>query len=147
MTEAMSEAVKILYKGAIDNLIFLKRQQWILTNYSLVVYAIMVALARNATSVEKTILVFVVLCAYSYSIACMVHIQNTQKRLRSNLSHIYQVHFTPEEREFYKLWPAPPGFWHTPLFIVGLIAANTAALAVSVYVIVRTPYLLAAIPT
>ena len=34
---SMSEAVKILYKGAIDNIIFLKRQQWVITNYALVI--------------------------------------------------------------------------------------------------------------
>jgi hypothetical protein len=143
----MSEGVKILYKGAIDNIIFLKRQQWIITNYSLVVYAIMAALARNATSVEKTILVVVALLAYGYSVACMLHTQNTMKRLRASMSHIYQTYFSVEEREVYKLWQAAPGFWYTPLFIGGLIAANSAALAVTVYVVVRTPYLLSAYPT
>jgi hypothetical protein len=148
MTEpTMSEGVKILYKGAIDNIIFLKRQQWIITNYSLVVYAIMAALARNAGNVEKTILVVVALCAFGYSVACMVHTQGTMKRLRDSMSHIYQTYFSLEEREAYKLWPAPPGFWYTPLFIGGLIAANSTALAVTVYVILRTPYLLSAVPT
>ncbi|MDO8398413.1 MAG: hypothetical protein Q7T45_11405 [Bradyrhizobium sp.] len=147
MTETMSEGVKILYKGAIDNIIFLKRQQWIITNYSLVVYAIMAALAKNATSVEKTILVVVSLCAFGYSAACMLHTQNTMKRLRASMSHIYQTYFSVEEREVYKLWQAAPGFWYTPLFIGGLIAANSTALAVTVYVIVRTPYLLSSVAT
>jgi hypothetical protein len=147
MTEAvMSEGVKILYKGAIDNIIFLKRQQWIITNYSLVVYAIMAALDRNAESVEKTVLVVVSLCAFSYGIACVIHTQSTMKRLRDSMSHIYQTYFSSEEREAYKLWPAAPGFWYTPLFIGGLIATNSAALAVTIYIIVRTPYLLSALP-
>jgi hypothetical protein len=116
MAEPMSEGVKILYKGAIDNIIFLKRQQWIITNYSLVVYAIMAALARNATSVEKTILVVVALCAFAYSAACMLHTQSTMRRLRASMSHIYQTYFSVEERETYKLWQAPPGFLVYPAF-------------------------------
>src|SRR6478752_70632 len=94
MTETMSEGVKILYKGAIDNIIFLKRQQWIITNYSLVVYAIMAALARNANSVEKTVLVVAVLGAFGYSAACMLHTQSTMKRLRASMAHIYQTYFS-----------------------------------------------------
>jgi hypothetical protein len=140
----MSEGVKILYKGAIDNVIFLKRQQWIITNYSLVVYAIMVALARNATSVEKTVLVFISLIAFAYAISCMVHTERTMRRLRTTQWHIYQTYFTAEERATYQLWERLPGFWYNPLFIGGLLAANALSAAAAVYVILRTPYLLGA---
>lgn len=139
----MSEGVKILYKGAIDNIIFLKRQQWIITNYSLIVYAIMVALARRATDVEKTILVIISLIAFGYAVACMLHTQNTMKRLRTSMAHIYQTYFNADERAVYQLWQTVPGFWYTPLFIGGLIATNTLAVSAAIYVILRVPYLLA----
>jgi L-asparagine transporter-like permease len=31
--------VEVAYKDAVDNIIFLKRQQWVATNYALLVYA------------------------------------------------------------------------------------------------------------
>jgi hypothetical protein len=140
----MSEGVKILYKGVIDNIIFLKLQQWIITNYSLVVYAIMVALARHADDFEKKLLVGISLVAFAYAISCMMHTQSTMKRLRTTQWHIYQDYFTVAERETYQLWSKMPGFWYTPLFIGGLIVANVLAVAAAIYMILRVPYLLAA---
>jgi hypothetical protein len=35
----MPEHVGAAYKDAVDNIIFLKRQQWLATNYALLVYA------------------------------------------------------------------------------------------------------------
>jgi hypothetical protein len=136
----MSEGVKILYKGAIDNVIFLKRQQWIITNYSLVAYAAVVALAKNATAVEKTILVLLAVAASFYAVSCMLHTQHTLGKLRASIDHIYRTHFTEQERADYRFWPVPPGFWYTPLFIVGLIATNLIAAAAAIYLILRVPY-------
>jgi hypothetical protein len=35
----MSEHVGAAYKAAVDNILFLKRQQWLATNYALILYA------------------------------------------------------------------------------------------------------------
>src|SRR5262249_48875674 len=37
--QQMPEHVETAYKGAVDNIVFLKRQQWLATNYALLVYA------------------------------------------------------------------------------------------------------------
>ena len=37
--QQMPEHVGTAYKDAVDNIIFLKRQQWLATNYALLVYA------------------------------------------------------------------------------------------------------------
>jgi hypothetical protein len=37
--QQMPEHVEAVYKAAVDNIIFLKRQQWLATNYALLVYA------------------------------------------------------------------------------------------------------------
>jgi hypothetical protein len=43
-------SVKILYKGVIDNIIFLKRQQWIITNCSLVAFAYAISCMMHCAS-------------------------------------------------------------------------------------------------
>jgi hypothetical protein len=35
----MPEHIGAAYRDAVDNIIFLKRQQWVATNYALLVYA------------------------------------------------------------------------------------------------------------
>jgi hypothetical protein len=37
--QQMPVHVEAAYKDAVDNIIFLKRQQWVATNYALLVYA------------------------------------------------------------------------------------------------------------
>lgn len=138
--QEMSEGVKILYKGAIDNIIFLKRQQWVITNYTLIAYAAVVALAKNANDVEKTLLTLLAAGAWGYAFFCMIHTQMTLTKLRGSLFHIYQTYFSDDERAVFKLWPERPGFSYTPGFIYGLIATNIVAVVATIYLIWRVPY-------
>lgn len=133
----MSEGVKILYKGAIDNIIFLKRQQWFITNYALVVYAGIYALRKDASPIEKTLLTVLASAAYIYALWCMIHVQSSLTKLRKSLHHIYQTYFTAEEKGAFSLWKEEPGFWYTPEFIVGLIVVHTTAFTLAVYLIWR----------
>jgi hypothetical protein len=137
----MSEGVKILYKGVIDNIIFLKRQQWIITNYSLVIYAVVVTLnkAPQIGQVEKTLLTIVAAIACGYAISCMIHTQNTLTKLRATQNHIWNKYFDEEERDVYKFWRNPPGFFYTPLFICGLVFANLLAVSATIYLVWRVP--------
>lgn len=132
---SMSEGVKILYKGAIDNIIFLKRQQWTITNYALVVYAAVVAISKNAGVHEKWALSLLAFGAWAYGSWCMVHTQRTMTRLRRSMHHIYQTYFTEDERQAYTLWGKAPSFHYTPEFIYGLLIAHVVALVVTVYLI------------
>lgn len=133
----MSEGVKLLYKGAADNIIFLKRQQWVITNYALVVYAAVVALSNGANIHEKWALSIMAFCAWAYGSWCMVHTQKTMTKLRSTMFEIYAEFFTEEQRDKYRLWAKKPTFNYTPEFIWGLIIAHLVALALSIYLIWR----------
>lgn len=133
----MSEGVKILYKGAIDNVIFLKRQQWIITNYSLVVYAAVVGLSKAANDVERTLLTVVAGLAFAYAVSCMIHTQMSLTKLRTTIDIIWKTYFTSGEAEKYKFWKTTPTFFYTPLFIIGLVFANAVAFAATVYLVWR----------
>jgi hypothetical protein len=137
----MSEGVKILYKGALDNIIFLKRQQWIITNYSLVVYAVVVTLSKapQINAVEKTLLTLLGAAACIYAISCMIHTQISLTALRSTLHYIGNAYFNEQEREIYDFWGSKPSFFYTPLFICGLIFANLVSAAIAIYLTWRVP--------
>ena len=52
--QQMPQHVEAAYKAAVDNIIFLKRQQWLATNYALLVYAA-IFLSQLTTLVELTL--------------------------------------------------------------------------------------------
>lgn len=137
----MSEGVKILYKGALDNIIFLKRQQWIITNYSLIAYAVVVTLSKapNINAVERTLLTLLAGGACIYAISCMIHTQFSLTALRRTLHHIGNTYFNERERKVYDFWGLPPSFLYTPLFICGLVFANVLSASVAIYLIWRMP--------
>jgi len=133
----MSEGVKILYKEAVDNILFLKRQQWTITNHALVGFAAIVAISRGANNVEVTLLTVGAVLAWGYAVACMAHTQYTMTKYRRRLTHIYRKYFHSDEQDQFKLWSDAPTFNYTPMFMWGLIAANTIALAATLYLIWR----------
>lgn len=134
----MSEGVKNLYKDSLDNILFLKRQQWTITNYALLTFAAVVAIGKNANIVETTLLTVLASLAWAYSVFCMLHTQYTLTKYRKRLSHIYQTYFTVSERATFNLWPTPPTFNYTPAFMWGLVLTSTVAFAVAVYLLWRS---------
>lgn len=129
----MSEGVKNLYKDSLDNILFLKRQQWTITNYALLAFAAVVTIGKSANVVETTLLTIVAAVACVYSIFCMVHTQMTLTKYRARLTHIYNTYFTAAERDVFKLWPTPPTFNYTPAFMWGLVITNVLACAAAIY--------------
>jgi hypothetical protein len=121
MTETdigMSEGIKIHHRGALENLVFLKRQQWTITNHALVVYAAVVALARDTNDIERTILSGLGLLACGYATWCMVHTQKSMTRYYRNVYEMHQKYFSVEERERLELHRERPGFSHNFGFMV-----------------------------
>lgn len=133
----MSEGVKILYKEAVDNILSLKRQQWTITNHALVAFAAVVAISKGSNSVESTLLTIAALVGWMYAVSCMVHTQYTMTKYRRRLTFIYRKYFHVEEQQKFVLWSDSPTFNYTPMFLWGLIGANTLALAAALYLIWR----------
>ena len=93
--------VEATYKEAVDNVMFLKRQQWVATNYAILVYAAIFVIssqyfsrtdfARNSLGVIA-IVVFVVHCYMMYLF------QRETEKFRTRLYWIYRTYFNGEER-------------------------------------------------
>ena len=118
--------VEAAYKDAVDNIIFLKRQQWLATNYALLVYAAIFVisahyfsrtdLARNWLGV-LTIATFVI---HWY----MLHLfQREIEKFRNRLGWIYRTYFSAEERAGLDVKLEPP-YWYQPEVYIGLIAVS-----------------------
>ena len=98
--------IEATYKDAGDNVIFLKRQQWVATNYAILVYAAIFVIssqyfsrtdfARNSLGVIA-IVVFVVHCYMMYLF------QREIEKFRTRLYWIYRTYFTGAEQTNLKL--------------------------------------------
>ena len=115
--QQMPEHVGTAYKDAVDNIIFLKRQQWLATNYALLVYAAIFVisahyfsrtdLARNWLGV-LTIATFVIHW-------CMLHLfQRAIEKFRNRLSWIYKTYFSADERAGLDVQMEPRSYWYPP---------------------------------
>ena len=132
----MSEGVKIHYKAVIDNILFLKRQQWTITNHALLLYAAITALATRGTAVERAVLVCLGVVGCVFSLLCLIHTQGSMTRYYQNLFDMHSKYFTSDERSTLELLPRKPSFNHNGMFIWGLLAANITAFGIAAYFIV-----------
>jgi hypothetical protein len=131
----MSEGVKAHFKIAADNIIFLKRQQWTITNHALVLYAALTALAKDTTDIERSILTFLGLVGCIFSLLCIGHTQQSMTRYYQNLYDIHSKYFTDTERDDLELLRSRPTFNRNPMFVWGLLAVNFIAFWVAFYFI------------
>jgi hypothetical protein len=126
-TKQMPEHIGAAYKDAVDNIIFLKKQQWLATNYALVVYAAIFVIsahyfsrtdfARNWLGII-TILTFV---THWY----MLHLfQREIEKFRNRLGWIYRTYFSAEDRIGLDVQLEPRSYWYQPEAYIGLIAVS-----------------------
>jgi hypothetical protein len=96
--------VQAAYKDAVDNIIFNKRQQWVATNYALLIYAaIFVISARffSRTDIARGWLGFLVVLTFVYHLVTIYLLQDTLTRFRDRLAWIYLIYptyFTEKSR-------------------------------------------------
>jgi hypothetical protein len=133
--QEMSEGIKVLAKATVDNMLFLKRQQWSITNYALLLDAAVMALARGSNDIERTIYTVLAFGGCVFAMFCVNHTQTSLTRYYGNLFDLYQRYLTPAERETYKTVTARPAYGHNGMFIFGLFLVNMVAFGVAFYVI------------
>jgi L-asparagine transporter-like permease len=80
--------VETAYKDAVDNIIFLKRQQWVATNYALLVYAAIFVISAqyfSRTDFARNSLGIVVIAIFLIHGYIMFVFQGTIDKFRSRL--------------------------------------------------------------
>jgi amino acid permease len=119
--------VEAAYKDAVDNIIFLKRQQWVATNYALLVYAAIFVIsaeyfsrtdfARNSLGIIA-IAVFVIHCYVIFVF------QRAIDKFRSRLYWIYRTYFNREEQAGLDLPLGPQSSWAQLEVAAGLVLVS-----------------------
>ena len=119
--------VNAAYRDAVDNIIFLKRQQWLATNYVLLLYvAIFVISAHyfSRTDVARNWLGVLTIGAFVIHWWMLHLLQGAIATFRIRLSWIYNTYFSAEERVGLDVQPEPKTYWYQPEVYIGLIAVS-----------------------
>jgi hypothetical protein len=89
------------YRDAVDNIIFNKKQQWVTTNYSILICAAIFAVSANFFSrndMVRGLLGVLTLLTFLYHSYMLKLLQDAIKSLRSRLTWIYRTYFTTDEQ-------------------------------------------------
>jgi hypothetical protein len=120
----MPEHVGAAYKDAADNIRFLKRQQWLATNYALLVYvAIFVISAHyfSRTDFARNLLGLLTIATFGVHWYMMNLFERAITKFRNRLGWIYKTYFSGEERIGLGLELEPR---HQPEVFISLLAVS-----------------------
>jgi hypothetical protein len=132
----MSTHVQTAYKEAVDNIIFLKRQQWAATNYAILVYAAIFVISGayfSRTDFARNTLGVITLITFGIHWYMVYVFQRAISRFQHRLGWIYQTYFSGEEQARLDLPLEPPSDreqWEVAagLMLVSLVGAVFTAI-------------------
>ena len=93
----MSPQGQLLYKQIMDNMTFIKRQQWATTNYAVLIYAAIVYLHEKASKLDSALSVVAVLTAI-FAIGLLVWFQCDLRSLRKRVERADNSYFNDAEK-------------------------------------------------
>jgi len=133
----MPEHIVAAYRDAVDNIIFLKRQQWLATNYVLLLYAAIFIISAHyfsRTDAARNWLGVLTIGAFVIHWWVLHLLQGTIATLRNRLDWIYSTYFTGEECAGLHVQPEPRTYWYQPEVYIGLMAVSfVGAVLTAVY--------------
>jgi hypothetical protein len=123
----MPRHVEAAYKDAVDNTIFLKRQQWVATNYALLVYAAIFVISAeyfSRTDFARNSLGIVAAATFVIHWYMMYLFQRAIDKFRHRLYWIYLTYFNGEEQAGLDLPLRPRSPWVQWEVAVGLVLVS-----------------------
>ena len=129
--------VAAAYRDAVDNILFLKRQQWLATNYVLLLYVAVFVISAHyfsRTDVARNWLGGITIAAFIIHWWMLHSFQRSIEMFRDRLVWVYRTYFSEEERAGLDLRLEPRSYWYQPEAYVGLIAVSfVGAVLTAVY--------------
>ena len=107
-----------LYKDAVDNLRFLKTQEWSTTNYTLAAQAAIFALMDKAGPNMRPFLMTALVSTAIIAVVIIWQAELSMAKFRQRLNYIYQRHFDANEQDELKLDAKPHYFF--PILLSGV---------------------------
>ena len=133
-TSEMPRHVAMAYKDAVDNIMFNKKQQWVTTNYALLIYAAVFVVSANFFSrndMVRALLGFLTFLTFVYHWYLMNIFQETITKFRSRLAWIYGTYFTPNEQDGLRLSLEPRPRRYQAEVWLGLLACSMIGAALT----------------
>jgi amino acid permease len=123
----MPRHVEAAYKDAVDNIIFLKRQQWIATNYALLIYAAIFIISAeyfSRTDFARNTLGIIAIATFFIHCYVMASFEHAIEKFRARLYWIYQKYFNADERAALDLPAGPRSPWEQWNIAVWLVVVS-----------------------
>ena len=123
----MPAHVEVAYKDAVDNIVFLKKQQWQATNYTILVYAAIFLISAHyfsRTDFARNWLGIITIVTFVIHWYMMHLFQSTINKFRDRIVWIYRTYFTAQERAGLDLRLEPRTYWHEPDTYIALLAVS-----------------------
>jgi hypothetical protein len=118
--------IEMCFKDATDNMLFAKKQQWLIGGYVIAVHAAIFAVCKEfrPAPCSRLALIAIVILSALYGITILVTLHHGMYRIRKRLAWIYKNFLEKHEQEglAYSLEPNPLGGSHDRIFVGGLIA-------------------------
>jgi hypothetical protein len=131
----MPNRILMVYKDALDNLKFLKEQQWPVTKYALTAYGVLFAAVKVInTPSYNGLFIAAVWLVFLFSLVVLVSFMHGMRRFRARVRWIYDNCFPGNEQEGLGLGQ-PKNFFDRfgfggGLMAISLIGAILASLAI-----------------
>ena len=103
----MPEHIKLAYDDAVNNMMFFKRQQWVATNYAILVYAAIFVISAeyfSRTDFARNWLGIIAIATFFFHLYVIYSFDAAINKFRERLDWIYRTYFSGEERANLKLF-------------------------------------------
>jgi hypothetical protein len=95
------------YEDAVNNMMFFKRQQWVATNYAILVYAAIFVISAeyfSRTDFARNWLGIIAVATFFFHLYVIYSFDAAISKFRERLDWIYRTYFSGEERNNLKLF-------------------------------------------
>ena len=137
---ALSPQLQIVYQDVVDNLRFMKRQQWMITNYLIALLAGLYVFRSDispSTVSEKAILTTFAAVALFVGEGLLLAIQRDMVRARRRLAWFCRTYFTEKEQNELNLRPDPKPWHHDIFYLATLLGVALFVAAIVTWAIWR----------
>jgi hypothetical protein len=103
----MPEHIKLAYEDAVNNMMFFKRQQWVATNYAILVYAAIFVISAeyfSRTDFARNWLGIIAIATFLFHVYVVYSFDAAINKLRERLDWICRTFFSGVERANLKLF-------------------------------------------
>jgi len=123
------------YKDATDNLIFLKKQQWQVTNYLFIAEAAIFILSREVGPNPRAFLEMLTIPTALIAVGVLWMMQWSMTKFRKRLAFIYENYFAKDQQEIMELHVTKDAFFEGS-FITFVLTLAALAAGIFTFVIV-----------